>query len=455
MSSFLNRLAFFLICAICVVTTLAYGAVHQPVIALFYLLVTLLVVIFGVGSVAGGEITLSRSPLQVPLLLLASYAAIQAIPFGQIPIYLGIEGVPRTISIEPFATQVVALHLFVLAAFLFVALSVIDSAARLRRIAVFLTFFGFLYAFYAILQSVLSPDKIFGIYKPSAGTPFGSFVNKHDFAAILEMTIAVPMGMLFAGAVMSDKRLLYLVAITLVAAALLLSGSRGGLVALLAEVIFIVILTSRAKGGRKILIRAGLSMLLLAAGVGGAIFVGGDTTLTRISETAGSADVTSNRAHIWRTSVEVVSNHFPLGAGLGAFPQAYTKLDTAGGYERVEQAHNDYLQIAADAGVIGILIGALFLYLFFREGVRNIRCSNQFRRGVAVGSFAGCFAILIHSLFDFVLHIPAIAVMFLTLLASLVAAGRDYEDEVDDPDQPRQRRLRSASVTPIRVSRLD
>ncbi len=93
-----------------------------------------------------------------------------------------------------------------------------------------------------------------------------------------------------------------------------------------------------------------------------------------------------------------------------------------------------------------LVIGGAFLFWFFREGFRNARRHNVFRRGIAVGAFAGCFAVLIHSIFDFVLHTTAISVMFLSLMAMLVAAGRRFEDDITDFDEPPSRHRRSASV---------
>jgi O-antigen ligase len=445
----LSKLTFFLLCSTVIVTTLAYGTVHQPLVSLFYFVIAVLVAVWAVDSFASGTFRFSRSPLQIPLLMLGVYALIQVVPFGTIADSAGVSGIPRTISLEPFSTQVVALHIFALCIFFGLALTYIDRARRLRRVVTVVTVFGFLYAFFAILQSVLSPDKIYGIYKPQSAVPFGSFVNRHDFAAIIEMAISIPLGLIFAGSLRTDKRLLYVVAIALMGSSLLLSGSRGGLVALLAEIILLIILTSRAKGRKNFVLKAALSGLLVVAAVGGAIFVGGDTSLTRFSEASSADNISSSRTHIWGVTVKVIFDNLPFGAGLGAYAQAYTKLDNAGGYERVEQAHNDYLQMLADAGLIGLIIGGLFLFWFFREGIRNSVGTNHYRRGVAVGAFAGCFAILIHSLFDFVLHITAISVMFLTLMAILVASGREYADDTDEFDEPKSKRRRSASVTPL------
>lgn len=445
-----NRLSFFLTCAVIVLATLAYGTVHQPIIAVFYAIVVLLMIIWAADGLAGGEIRFSRSSLQIPLLLLAIYALVQIIPFGSYAEAAGVTGIPRTISVEPFATRVTAVHMLLLSAFFGVALYSLGSAARLRRIVTFLTVFGFLYAFFAILQSVLSPDKIYGIYKPQTATPFGSFVNRHDFAAVIEMLIALPLGMIFTGTLKSDRRLVYIVAVALMGTSLLLSGSRGGLVALIAEILVLIIITTRSQGRKSIILKASLSVLLIASAVGGAIFVGGETSLTRFADSTASEDITSSRIQIWGVTLKVISEHLPFGAGLGAYAQAYTKFDPASGFERVEQAHNDYLQILGDAGLVGLVIGGLFLFWFFREGIRNTSGSNKFRRGIAAGAFVGCIAILVHSAFDFVLHITAISVMFLTLLAILVASGRKFDDDVNEfDDEQAARRRKRASVTPI------
>jgi hypothetical protein len=62
--TWLNKLAFFLICAIIVLTTMAYGTVHQPMLVLFYLAVTILSVVWAADSYLNGEMRFSRSLLQ-------------------------------------------------------------------------------------------------------------------------------------------------------------------------------------------------------------------------------------------------------------------------------------------------------------------------------------------------------------------------------------------------------
>ncbi|MEP6945222.1 MAG: O-antigen ligase family protein [Acidobacteriota bacterium] len=444
--NFANKTIFYLICACIVLSTLAYGTVHQPTLAIFYAAIALMVVLWAYDCYSRKAIRYSSHMLQIPLYAAAVYGFFQIIPFGSSADVAGLSAVPRTISAAPFLTEMSSLHFLALGFFLSIALIYIDSARRLRQMVGLVAIFGFTFAFFAILQSVLSPTKIYGIFERA--TPFGSFVNRHNFAAFIEMSLAVPLGLMLTGAVERDKKLLYIIAIVLMGSSLLLSGSRGGLIAMLAAVCLLIVLTTRARGAKALALKAALSVLMLGAVVAGAVFVGGETSFTRIAETASSNDITTDRSHIWLVTTKVIAANLPLGAGFGAFGQAYTPYDNFNGLERVEQAHNDYLQVLADAGIVGVLIGGMFLFLIFSEARKNLNVTNAYRRGVAVGAIGGIFAVLVHSLFDFVLHTTAVSIMFLTLIAMLVAAGRKFADDVRDEHDPRLR-PRHASVAPF------
>lgn len=449
-TTFLNRFVFALLCVIVVFSTLAYGAVHQPIIAFVYLLIALVIVIWAVDSLRRGAVRVNRSFLQIPILLTVIYALFQVIPFGSLASQAGLEGIRRTISIEPFWTQMFALHFFALFLYFAAMLASIDSVARIRRLSSVLIVFGFLFSFYAILQYVLSPTKIYGLYDAQhAAQPFGSFVNRHNYAALIEMLIAVPLGMLFTGSIAREKRLIVITAVLLMGVSLILSGSRGGLLALVSSLVFLVIVTGRAKSGNQIAVKVALAALLLVIVVFGSIFVGGESSLTRIAETAKSDDFSANRFHIWKVTLDVIVANLPFGAGIGAYAAAYTQFDTMNGMGRVEQAHNDYLQILADAGVVGLILGIAFIGGFFRIGMKSVRTDNVYRRGIALGAMTGCFSILVHSIFDFVLHTTAISLTFLTLLTLVVAAGREY----DDDERVFERKRRKANVTSIEAKR--
>ncbi len=434
-----NRIAFLLMILVIVLTTIIYGAVHQPILALFYVAVTAMVLLWAIDSFRQGRVSISLSVLQIPFYAAAAYGAIQSIPFGTAADIAGLANIPETISFDPYATQMSALHYLALGMFFSVSLVLVNSASRIRKLVILIAVFGFAYAFFAIIQSVLSPGKIYGIYEVRSAQPFGSFVNRNNFAAYMEMTIAVPLGMLFSGAVARDKRLLYITGIALMGVALILSGSRGGLVALVSEVILLLVLTTGAKSRGRLFAKVGLAALLIAGIVIGSVFVGGESSLTRIADTTASGDVTTDRSHIWSVTTKVITSTMPLGAGLGAMGAAYTPFDTYSGLERVEQAHNDYLQVIADAGIVGVVIGLFFLFWLFRQGMNSAAVTNSYRRGVAIGAIIGCFAILVHSIFDFVLHITAVSIMFITLMTLLAACRDSYDDDFADPEVIKRR----------------
>ncbi len=448
-----SKIIFFLFCATIIFTALAYGAVHQPTIAVFYIIAVVITLLWTADAFFGGALRFNKSLLQIPLAAAFLYSVIQIVPFGKLAEIAGVENISRTISLNPFGTRIAAVHFLALLLFFAALLTFIDSAKRMRKIVAVITIFGFAFAFFAILQAVLSPLKIYGIYEVPYASPFGSFVNRHNFAAYMEMTLCLPLGLMFVGAVGKDRRLLYITAIALMGIALLLSGSRGGLISLLAGIFFLIILTTKTKNYNQMALKVGLAILLVATIVAGSILIGGESSLSRFAETANSDDFSTNRTHIWSVTLSVILRNLPFGAGFGAFGVAYTPFDTLNGLGRVEQAHNDYLEVLATAGIVGLIIGGFFIFQLFRIGLENAKTTNLFRRGVCVGAFAGCFAILVHSLFDFVLHTTAISILFLTLVSLVAVSGNKFPDDSSEIEPEASKKRRRANVTPIEKGR--
>jgi O-antigen ligase len=450
-----SRSVFFILCAAIGLTTLAYGTVHPPTIGLFWASAAAILVLWMLDAWRVGALRVSKSWLQLSLVGAIVYGILQIIPFGGAQETAGVAGLGRTISYDPYATLLAVVQFAALLVYLAAALVFVDTPQRLKTIVYFITVFGFLFAFFAIIQNLLDPTRIYGVYeRPYIQNPFGSFINRHNYAAVIEMAIALPLGLLLSGAVAKDKRLLFLTAIGLMGVSLILSGSRGGLVAFVAEVIFMLAIARKSGGGKQFVLKVALAVALLLTIIGGTILIGGDSTLTRLAETAGSKDPTSSRTQIWETTLDVIRQNPILGAGFGAFGVAYTQFDPMNGRERVEQSHNDYLQIVADAGIVGVLLGALFVFALFRDGWRRLESKDTFRRGVALGALAGCFAIFVHSLFDFVLHTTSISLLFLTVAALATVNGRVETDESSEySSRHRGKHRHRASVTPIESKR--
>jgi len=316
--------------------------------------------------------------------------------------------------------------------------------------------FGFLLAIFGLTQSIASPNKVYWVRELSQSTAFGPFINRHHFAGYMELTIALPLGLVFAGAIEREKLLLYVFIAGLMGVALVMTGSRGGIISLVAEILFLVVVTAFLRPSssehhqrhhsmlKRAGVRAGLGLALIGGLFIGVILLGGEASLTRFIDTVNTDDPSTGRTHFWSVTLEIIKHNPILGTGLGAFGAVYTRFDSRNGLFRLEQAHNDYLQIFSDAGIVGAFMALVFLVLLFRLAFKRAKSDDPFRRGIAVAALGGCFAVLIHSFFDFTLHTTSNALLFLVLAALATVNGR-----VEHITRKRKRRRsRSSSSEP-------
>lgn len=445
-----------------VLTTLAYGAVYYWSLAIFAMGGALIILLWAVDGWQLRVLRLSGNALQWPLAGLFIVGLIQLLPFGNSEGASALlSATPaRSISLDPYSTRLVLVQIAALFIYFAATLVFTDSPRRLRTLVRTITIFGFLLALFGLTQSFVSPTRVYGLKELQQSTAFGPFINRHHFAGYMELALAVPLGLLFSGAIEKDKRMLYVFAVVLMGVALVMTQSRGGIISLVAELIFLAVLTgfgrerervgggdehgrektSRVRGG---LMRAGLTLALIVALFLGVLLLGGEDSLTRFVGTVNADDPTTGRAHFWSVALQIIREHPLLGAGLGAFGVIYTRFDTRNGIFRLEQAHNDYLQVLADAGIVGALLGIFFIVALFRMGFARRRTEDTFRRGVATGALAGCFAVLVHSFFDFTLHTTSNALLFLVLAALATLNGR--VEQHGHSQRRRRRRRRSHS----------
>jgi O-antigen ligase len=435
-----SRFVILMLCLAVVTTTLAFGTVHAWALAAFELSAGIVFALWMMDAWRTGALRVSRNFLQLPLLGLFAVGLVQLAPLG---------GAGGALSAAPHSTRMVLAQLAGLSVYFAAALAFVDSPGRLKLMARLVVIFGFLLAVYGLMQHFINPQTIFWVREPKQAQPFGPYVNRHHFAGYMELTLAMPLGLLFAGAVGRERIPLYAFASAIMAVALVLTNSRGGMLSMVCEIVFLTLVAAAGRRGRgeeagggsrarAALTRVGLGFLLIVAVVFGALYFGGEDALSRLVGTVNSEDPTTGRAHFWQGTAGIIKDHPLLGTGLGSFPSAYPLYDTANGSYRLEQAHNDYLQILSDGGVVGGLLGLAFVAVLFGAALRRMQSQDRFRRGVALGALAGCAGALVHSFFDFTLHTTANALMFLLLAALATADGR-----VEDGDEtPRRRRRR-------------
>ena len=139
-----------------------------------------------------------------------------------------------------------------------------------------------------------------------------------------------------------------------------------------------------------------------------------------------------------------------MGTGLGTLQIVYPAYETLYDGRVVNHTHNDYLELLAEAGILGVLCSGWFIGVLFLEslkGLRNLRSS--FNSALNLSGLIGCCGILVHSLVDFNLHIPANALLF--FIAAHLATVRIESDATSMSKRVSRRRRRSAKESEIGV----
>ena len=444
-----SRFAFLVICVAIVLSALAYGTVHYWSLALFNIGGLSILLLWMLDSFTLGNLRVSRNALQLPLIGAIILGLVQLLPLRTISSGGATAmGLANSLTLDPNSTRLVLVQLATLLIYFAATLVFIDTPHRLRILVRTIMVFGFLLAIFGLTQSFTSPTKVYWIRELNQSTAFGPFINRHHFAGYMELTIALPLGLLFSGAVDKEKRIIYVFIAGLMGVALVMTASRGGIISLIAEILFLVVVTAiwrkpserrRVKGHRlkRVAGRLGMAGALLFGLFLGVILLGGEFSINRFIDSVNTDDPTTGRAHFWSVTLDIIRAHPILGTGLGAFGVIYTRYDTRSGLYRLEQAHNDYLQVFSDAGIVGALLALTFVVLLFWKALSRARSHDDFRRGVAIAALSGCFAVLVHSFFDFTLHTTSNALLFLVLAAIATMNGR-----VEDAPRRRKRSSR-------------
>jgi tetratricopeptide (TPR) repeat protein len=215
-------------------------------------------------------------------------------------------------------------------------------------------------------------------------------------------------------------RILFGGAAAVLGVALVLTASRGGVAAALAGVVALGALALAGRSQHRVLAGVAVGLGVVA---GYLAWVGADRLLERLAVLAREpfADL---RWEIWRATLRVAAEAPVLGVGLGAFEDAIIAYRPRGISDSLllDYAHNDYLQLLAEGGVVAVLIlaWAAAAWLTFVVGRWRDR-QDTLVRGLVMGGLAAVVAAAFHSVVDFGLHMPGNAVLFVAVLAIVPA----------------------------------
>ncbi len=342
-----------------------------------------------------------------------------------------------TLSIYPHPTLSMLMKVlayvcaFVLAVYLF------DSKKRKSTLVRIFIYLGLFEAAYGSVQYLTGWQKIFTfskVFYTESGT--GTFINHNHFAGFLELTFPFIFGMIFymfqnwqeerrrgwtvrqakAPSSTGVSTLLYGFLLVVMAMAFIFSTSRSGVLAFM-FVLVVLGLLAQLKARKKAWMAGLVIFLSLVFAYG--LWIGLSPILARFEVFRGGQQYfqAEGRLTLWQDTLRLIHDYPWVGTGLGTFQYSFRHYQTGLLTYLVDHAHNDYLEIASETGIVGAALLFLpIIVLLFRMIIAFLTDTRRYRPSILLGCIGATLGILLHSATDFNLQIPANALTLAVIL---------------------------------------
>jgi O-antigen ligase len=379
-----------------------------------------------------------------PALAIILFALFQSVPWfsGSGPLN------PRiSLSDDPYGSRLFAVQLFALILVSVLLQRYTSRKARLRKLIYVVIGVGVASALFGIARKNLQQGPGFLLPAlPVGGRGFGQFINRNHFAFLVEMALGLTLGLMFGEAGRRRRMLLLLPVTGLLWLALIYSGSRGGVLASLCQLLFLGVLLDPIRRLSKqqaptpwgrfqnlaggLAVRGFLIICLISLFAYGVSWVGGEPVVTNFqqavtefSQQEMENNTNTSRKEIWSATWKMFRAHPFVGAGFGGYWIGITKYHPASGELTPEQAHNDYLELLASGGLIGAALVAWLAFTVLRRARQTLRSSDPYYRAACLGALAGAFGPAVHSFVDFGLHVTINALILFVLIVIVMQTG--------------------------------
>ncbi|OQX17589.1 MAG: hypothetical protein BWK76_10315 [Desulfobulbaceae bacterium A2] len=403
-----------------------------------------------------------RPPGIMPLLLLAGYILFQLLP---LPPWSLTFFSPATAKIyaetlwllTPGTWQPLTLHyantvseLFRYAACValyFLAVQLLSRRTFLHRAPAILAALAGTIAFFAILQKFSSPDKIYWFRHVEGASVTGPWVYRNHFAGYMELFLPVTLALFlycrprvhyrlpwrqrlvdFFTLPEFNQHLFYGLGAILMVLSVFVSLSRGGIISMCLALLAFTLLAARRHTLTRVWLWTSVVLILVALGVG---WIGWQPIAVRFSSFFNEqGGIQLSRLPIWHDTLGILRDFPVWGAGFGSYIDIYLPYRTIPGSAIYDHAHNDYLELLTDGGLVaGLLVGWFFVQLFHSVFTVVRTRQDRFSILLSLGAFTGLLSLLIHSISDFNLHNGANTFAFAFICALLAAAAHSSRRE--------------------------
>ena len=330
-----------------------------------------------------------------------------------------------------YVARLELIRVVVYAAIFFVVVNNLHRQETVNLVGFTMLFLAMGIAIYGGYQFFTGDNRVWHFQNTYANRATGTYINPNHFAGFLEMLLPLGIAYTVVGRMKPTLRILLGYASLMIAAGIAISLSRGGWIATsLALILFFLVLLFH-RGFR---LPAALALVVMLLGIG--YCAPRSSLIQQRAETvvkeAGSTEYT--RYRLWLPAIELWRATPWLGLGPGHFDYRFRSVRPQEIQLQPDRAHNDFLNTLVDWGIVGfvLVMGALAVITFgVAKAWRNVggvaadlgnRRSNRF--AFVLGASFGLVALFFHSAFDFNMHIPANAILAVTLLALLASHQR-------------------------------
>jgi O-antigen ligase len=328
-------------------------------------------------------------------------------------------------SAYPHDSIVMALKYFAYALLCFLAGQTLIRGSQARSLAKIFSWYGAALATFALIYGVSSNGKLYWWRLPrNGGWVYGPYVNHNHYAGLMELLVPIPLVLALTRLASSKTRAAAAAAAAVMVGTIFLSGSRGGMLAIVTELVILAVFLVKQKRGLLTPVGIGLFLSIVVALL---LWIGGGELGRRIAAVGFShSEISSDtRLNIDRDGLRMFLKKPVLGWGLGTFPVVYPQFRTFYTNFFINEAHNDYLQLLVEMGLLGFVTMVWFLLTLYTRALKKIgNWTGKINGATTLACMLGLSGILVHSAVDFNLQIPANAALFYVLCT--IAAAEPF-----------------------------
>ena len=407
---------------------------------------------FARGRVRAPSISIEIKLVAVTLMLWVIYQIFQIIPLPNnllvsiaplvnklgMNMSTGLSRLNNSISIDSMNSLMEIIKSVFYFSIFILTILLVNRQDRLRNLMMALVISGVLQAVLGITTALLVNGSGYENFGDTVNSIVkGTFINRNHFAGFINLSIAAAVGLILAVGVrerrqihrenlirpwqakLLDWRQYLAFYISLMIIALVFSQSRGGWLALATMITVGGITLFMQKGNYKELVSNYAAAVVVLCVI--LFFISGNVVVNRISDVGDSAVI---RLNIWSDALTIIKQNWLVGIGDGNFQYIFPLFDTGINKKSVLHAHNDYLEMLVEQGVIGFSLFAIAVILALKNALSSLINSRKNRENAfAISSVMAISGFMAHGLIDFNFQVPSNAMYLFVFIAIATLQG--------------------------------